>query len=138
MGDNNSNYNDLLKRARSGLPDIVSVRNRFEIPNVKGHIQGNKTIISNFPQICGVLRRDLAHVLKYLLKELAAPGEMSGNFLIFKRKLSSVIINQRIRQYANTFVLCSECGKPDTKIIAEKSVFFLKCQACGAKTHIKH
>ena len=131
-------YSKLLKRARSNLPEIVSVRERFEIPVVRGHVQGNKTLISNFSNICSILHRDIAHVLKYLLKELATSGEIANNMLVFKRKLSSAAINQKIRQYANTFVLCTECGKPDTKIMAEKSVHFLKCQACGAKTHIKH
>jgi translation initiation factor 2 subunit 2 len=132
------NYDELLKRARGLLPEIVTMRDRFEIPLVKGHIQGNKTVITNFPKISSTLRRDQAHILKYLLKELATPGEMNGTFLTFKRKLSSSIINQKVRQYTNIFVLCPECGKPDTKIITEKSIFFLKCQACGAKTHIKY
>ena len=131
-------YVDLLKRARDNLPELVNVRDRFEIPLIRGHVEGNKTIISNFNQICSTLRRDQSHLLKFLLKELATPGEVVNNFLIFKRKLSSAVINQKVRQYANTFVLCSDCGKPDTKIVAEKSVSFLKCQACGSKTHIKH
>lgn len=131
-------YKKLLARGRKALPEIVTLRERFEVPKVKGHIQGNKTLISNFLQICGTLHRDQAHLLKYLLKELATPGEISNSILIFKRKLSSSAINQKIRQYALIFVLCPECGKPDTKIMTEKSVSFLKCQACGAKHHIKH
>ena len=128
----------MLKRAQTDLPDVVSVRNRFEIPKVKGHVEGNKTVITNFSQISGTLHRDQAHLLKFLLKELAAPGDFRNSLLIFKRKLSSNAINEKIRTYANKYVLCPECGKPDTKIITEKSIFFLKCQACGNKAHIKH
>lgn len=130
-------YEKLLKRAYDNLPEIVSVRERFEIPKVKGHLQGNKTIISNYLQICGVLHRESSHVLKYLLKELAARGEIRGNLLVFNRKISSQEINQKIRQYANLFVLCYDCGKPDTKIIMEGKISFLKCQACGTKQHLK-
>ena len=75
---------------------------------------------------------------QYLLNELATSGEIKNNNLIFNSKLSSANINKKLRQYANTFVLCSECGKPDTKIITEKNISFLKCLACGAKNHIKY
>jgi len=73
-----------------------------------------------------------------VLKELATSGEVKDNLLIFKTKLSANAINQKIRQYANIFVLCQDCGKPDTKIMDEKNVLFLKCQACGSKHHIKY
>lgn len=130
-------YNKLLKRAHDNLPEIVSVRERFEIPKVRGHLQGNKTIISNFQQIYGTIQRDQAHLLKYLLKELATSGEMKQTLLVFNSKIPSKNINQKIRQYANLFVLCYDCGKPDTKILLENGISFLKCQACGAKHHIK-
>jgi translation initiation factor 2 subunit 2 len=133
----NMAYEDLLKRARNNMPEIISVRDRFEIPKVKGHIQGNKTIINNFLQICSIFHREVPHVLKFLLKELATSGEIRNSLLIFNRKLSAEAINNKIRQYANLFVLCSECGKPDTKIITEDNISLLKCQACGAKQHIK-
>ena len=131
-------YEKLLTKARKSLPDLVSIRERFEIPGIRGHLQGNRTMISNFSQVCTTLRRDQAHLLKYLLKELATSGEIKNGRLIFNRKLSSLAINNKVRQYANVFVFCSECGKPDTKLITEKNISFLKCQACGAKHHIKH
>ena len=40
-------YVTLLKKARNELPESIMNKDRFEIPNVKGHIQGNNTIISN-------------------------------------------------------------------------------------------
>ncbi|MCB9358541.1 translation initiation factor IF-2 subunit beta [Candidatus Woesearchaeota archaeon] len=131
-------YTQLLKRAREGLPEIVSVRERFEVPKVKGHLQGNRTVISNFSMICSTLRRQPQHILKYLLKELATSGEIKNNLLVFNRKLSSLAINQKVRQYTNMYVLCTECGKPDTKILIEGNISYLKCQACGAKHHIKN
>jgi len=131
-------YTNMLKKARENLPEVVFVKERFEIPNVKGHIQGNKTIISNFLQIASILRREPEHLLKYVLKELAAPGEIkkSGS-VMFGTKLSALRVNEKIKQYALEFVLCSECGKPDTKIEREGSLVFLKCTACGARHHIK-
>ena len=131
-------YKELLKKAREKLPESVFEKKRFEIPKIVGHIQGNRTILSNFLQIADILRRKHEHLLKYILKELATPGEIkkSGSIII-GTKVSAPRINEKIRQYANEFVLCQECGKPDTKIEKEGNFTFLKCQACGARHSIK-
>ncbi len=130
-------YEKLLDKARKELPEAVFTAERFEVPKVKGHIEGNKTVISNFNQIVTTLRRDIQQVMKFILKELATPGEMRRSNLILGRKISASMINEKINKYARTFVLCSECGKPDTKILKEGNVSFLKCLACGAKHPIK-
>ena len=62
-------YAKLLDRAYKDMPESVLEKERFEIPKVRGHLEGNKTIISNFTQIISVLRRTEEHLLKYLLKE---------------------------------------------------------------------
>ena len=130
-------YEQLLTRARENLPESVFEKERFEIPKVRGHIEGNKTVISNFGQIAETLRRRPEHLLKYVLKELAAPGLMRGGLLVLGTKIAASRINEKIRQYAHEFVLCSDCGKPDTEIIAEKDFSFLKCSACGSKNPVK-
>lgn len=127
-------YEESLKKARKELPTtIVTSKERFEIPTVTGHVEGNKTIITNFIQICNIFSRETAQLLKYLQKELATPAVIDNQRLIFGRKLNSNFINQKIEQFAKNFVLCKECGKPDTKLIKEGRFLFLKCTACGAK-----
>ncbi|MBC8444439.1 translation initiation factor IF-2 subunit beta [Candidatus Woesearchaeota archaeon] len=130
-------YEKMLKEGIKDLPKDLIKKERFEIPKVKGHIQGNSTVISNFNQIIGVLGRTQEHVLKYLLKELATPGEITKSALIFRRKVSSSSINDKITKYAEKYVICSECGKPDTKMIKEQNVNFIRCMACGSKHLIK-
>ncbi len=127
----------MLKKARDEMPESVFESERFEIPKVTGHIQGNKTIISNFLVIANTLGRSPEHLLKYILKELATPGTLRGNNLILGAKVPASRINEKIRKYATEFVLCPECGKPDTKIIKEGDVTYMRCQACGAKHPVK-
>ena len=130
-------YEKLLERARSKLPEQSKSSDRFEIPPVKGHLQGNKTVITNFIQICDVFRRDPSHVLKYLLRELASSGYLDDTRLILGRKLNSALINAKIQRYAEDFVLCRECKKPDTTLFKEERVLMIKCAACGAKHTVK-
>ena len=131
-------YKKMLGDVRKNLPEAVFLKERFEVPKALGHMQGNRTIISNFLQIASTLRRDVNHLLKYVLKELATPGEIKkSGALILGTKVPASRINDKIRQYANEFVLCLECGKPDTKIEKEGELTYMKCTACGAKNIVK-
>ncbi len=126
-------YEKMLDEGRDELPEEILKTERFEIPKVLGHIQGNKTVISNFHQIAGTLRRPVNHLLKYILKELATPGTLTDKALIIGRKVSASMINEKISKYADYYVACRECKKFDTKMEKEGDIVFLKCSVCGAK-----
>jgi translation initiation factor 2 subunit 2 len=126
-------YEKLLKEAKKKLPKVSEKKERFDIPKIKGHIQGNRTVLSNFTQIAQYLGRNPEHVLKYILKELATPGEIKKTGTIIGSKVSASRINEKIISYAEKYVLCKECGKPDTKLEKEHNIIYVKCMACGAR-----
>ena len=130
-------YKQMLEDGISAIPKEAVVTQRFEIPKVTGHVQGNKTVITNFSQIIGFLRREKEHFLKFLLKELATPGVFDGPRLVLGRKVSASLINQKIQRYAELFVLCSSCGKPDTQIISKDGATYVRCAACGVQNTVK-
>jgi len=57
-------YESLLKRAYSKMKVVSKGAERFEIPKIEGHIEGKKTILTNFSQIVSYLRRNPEHFLK--------------------------------------------------------------------------
>ena len=130
-------YEKLLKKAYKEIPQSESTGERFDIPKASGHIQGSKTVINNFSGICSTLRRDQLHLLKYLQRELATPAIIEGPRLVLGRKLPSSLINEKIKQYTEIFVLCPECKKPDTQLKKEDRITTIKCSACGAKHPIR-
>lgn len=130
-------YKKLLDEAYGKIKSIDNSGERFEIPKVEGHFEGKKTILTNFFQIGTHLRRNLEHFQKFMLKELAASGQKEGDRLILNIKVPSSKINEKIEQYAKEFVLCKECGKPDTEIIKEDRINFIHCLACGAKHPVR-
>lgn len=130
-------YETLLKKVYSSLPEVAQSDVRFEVPKVTGHVQGNRTIINNFHQIADTLRRKPEHLLKYILKELATPGELKKNGVIIGTKIPASRINEKIEKYVENYVLCSECKKPDTQLLKDGGFTFIKCQACGAKHTVK-
>ena len=125
-------YKELLKKAKKELPEVKESSERFKIPKVKGHIQGSKTIVNNFVQIANTLRREPAHFLKYVLKELATPGVINKNSLLMGARIPASRINEKIAQYAELYVFCRLCKKPDTKLIKSGNLTKIKCTACGA------
>jgi len=129
-------YESMLERGKKSLPEISMATERFVVPKIAGHLEGNKTVISNFFQIASVIGRNPDHLLKYISREMAAKGEYKKQLLIFNTKLPSAKMNEKIEQYVDTYVICKECGKPDTKLVKEGSVVFIRCQACGAKHSI--
>lgn len=130
-------YKKMLEKARKNLPKKILETERFEIPAVKGHIQGNKTIINNFNQVASALHRKPEHLLKFILKELATPGELKTTGLLLGRRISSEQINEKIKKYVEEFVVCKECKKPDTKLLNEEGIVSMKCMVCGAKHPVR-
>ncbi|MBW2970934.1 translation initiation factor IF-2 subunit beta [Candidatus Woesearchaeota archaeon] len=130
-------YEQMLKKAKQDLPETTKSTERFEVPNIRGHVQGNRTILSNFSQIAAVLRRSQEHMLKFILKELATPGDIKKKAVIIGRKVSASMVNEKIQKYVKEYVLCKECGKPDTKLTKENRIEFMKCTACGARYPIR-
>src|SRR3989344_619861 len=130
-------YEQLLDKAVEELPETIAGAERFNIEKVKGHIEGNKTVIINLKKIAKDIGRDENHLLKYLLRELATPGKFAGERTIFGTKVPAISINKKIKKYVSEFVFCSECGKPETKLIEEKEINNLRCLACGVKKPVK-
>lgn len=133
---NEQNYEALLEEAYKNIKPVESKIDRFEVPKVEGHIEGTKTIITNFKQICSYIRRDPENLVKFLLKELAVPGSIKGDRLVLTRNISSKMVNEKLALYVQQYVICKECKKPDTEIRKEGEFNFIHCLACGAKKSI--
>jgi len=130
-------YEKLLDEAYKEVKQKDTASSRFEIPKAQGHFEGKKTILTNFFQVASHIRRKPEHFQKFLLKELATSGQTEGDRLVLNNKIPSAKINQKIEQYTKEFVLCKECGKPDTEIVKEDRLNFVHCLACGAKHSVR-
>ena len=131
-------YERLLDEARDSLPSNLFDGARFEMPKIKAITVGNKTIIKNFREIVNIFRRDENHLVKFLLGEMATSGNIEGAQAVFQGKFAQPFIQDKLQKYADSFVLCPECKKPDTKIDKEGRIYFLRCEACGAKHPIRN
>ncbi|MEM2103881.1 MAG: translation initiation factor IF-2 subunit beta [Candidatus Bathyarchaeia archaeon] len=130
-------YEALLKRARSQMPETSLKRERLEIPRLQYSVVGMRTAIHNFKEVTEVLNRDPQHVLKFLTGELATAAVVQESRVIFQGKFPRETLERLLQRYLETFVTCPVCKRPDTKIVKEKRLSFLVCAACGAKSSIR-
>ena len=134
-----TDYKELLDEAYKKVKPVKASEkyDRFEIPKCEGRVEGNKTIITNFGKIAEYLRRKREHFAKFLMRELAASGNIESDSLVLNRKLQSGKINEKIEDYIKEFVVCRECKKPDTELSKEGRFMFVHCLACGAKHSVR-
>lgn len=131
-------YEKLLNRAIEKLSHRTILRKeRFEIPKVSVTREGVRTILRNLTQISKTLNRSEDHIYKYIVKSLGTAGFVDNGRLILQGKFSEEEIQKEIDEYVKIFVLCKECNAPDTELIKEERVTFLRCLACGAKQPVK-
>lgn len=130
-------YMELLDRALTQLPSDIEQKDRFELIEPSSSVMGNRTILHNLKEICDKLRREREQLLTYLSKELATSGSLDGTTAVFQGRFGRSTIKRLIERYAQDFVFCEICHKPDTKLVKEGRYTFLVCEACGAKSSAK-
>lgn len=128
-------YDEMLDQALEEAPDIDGTSERFEVPDPELRQEGNATVFENFQAICDRLSRDEDHVMKFLQDEVGTSGHIDESG---RARLTGEFRQGRIADaidaYTEEFVLCPECGLPDTKIEREQGATLLKCEACGARS----
>jgi len=133
-----TDYEELLRRAHSQLPPEVFKHERFEVPKPRSYNVGMRTIIANYKEICETLNRDPQHLLRFLSREMATAGALDkAGRAIFQGKFRNDTLERLIRHYTGEFVVCPICKRPDTKIVKERRLSFLVCEACGARSSIR-
>ncbi|MFO7619536.1 MAG: translation initiation factor IF-2 subunit beta [Thermoplasmata archaeon] len=130
-------YEALLKRAKANLPEHTNDGERFQILEPDLFIEGKTTVFRNFVDIAESFRRDPEAILAYLLRELGTAGNLDGRRAILKSKLGVEQVKTRLKSYLTAYVLCSECGKPDSKLVKDGRTLILECEACGAHRPVK-
>jgi translation initiation factor 2 subunit 2 len=128
-------YDDSLERALEETPDIDGESARFEVPDAEVRQEGNVSVYENFQATVDRLDREPEAVMRFLQDELGTSGHidesgrarLTGSFR--ERRLDDAI-----DAYTDEYVICPECGLPDTRLEREQGALLLRCEACGARS----
>jgi len=129
-------YKTMLDRAYGELPEHVDSYERWTVPRPDVRRAGRRTVIMNFKAIADELRRAPEHLLKFLSGEMATLPRFDGTRAIFQGNFKYDSISNLLDVYANKYVICPVCKRPDTRVVREKRLWFLQCEACGARSSI--
>ncbi|MHB8605713.1 MAG: translation initiation factor IF-2 subunit beta [Thermoplasmatota archaeon] len=132
-------YSALLKRAREKVPSVVGTGERFVMPPADIIQEGKQTIVRNFRELLEKMNRTPDHTVPILLREIGIAGtyEKENGRLILQGKVADRTIIDRLEKYLTTYVICGECGRPDTHLVKEERTTIVKCDACGAHRPVK-
>lgn len=127
-----TSYNELLKRVQSKTQSQRIDDDRFKVPKAEIFYEGNTTVLKNFDKIIDAINREADHVLKFLLGSVGTAGDAEGGRLVFQGKIPIKTIQDRLTEYIDTYVICSECKRPDTHLLKKERTILIRCDACGA------
>ena len=129
-------YKTMLDRAYGELPEQVDTYERWTVPRPDVRKVGRRTVIMNFKEIADEFRRDPEHLLKFLSGEMATLPRFDGTRAIFQGVFKYDSIRNLLEVYTRRYVVCPVCKRPDTRVVREKRLWFLQCDACGARSSI--
>ena len=128
-------YEEQLDRALEASPDIEGSGSRFSLPEPNVRQEGNATVYENFRPTLDALDREDTHVMKYLQNELGTSADIDERGrLRLTGEFRTSRVREATKEYAEGYVLCSECGLPDTRLERENGARILRCEACGARS----
>lgn len=130
-------YEDLLKRGKERTEDLSGSEERFGYPDPETFKEGTTTVFRNFSEVASALNRDEKHLLKFLNQQLGTAGKKQGERVVFQGDFSANEVAERLQSYVNEYVICSECMRPDTRLVKVNRTQMLKCDACGARMSVK-
>jgi translation initiation factor 2 subunit 2 len=130
-------YDDYLDRAIEESPDERGSVSRFSIPDPDVRAEGNVTVFENFQDTVDRLGREATHVMKFLQTEVGTSASIDdAGRLRLTGSFRADRIAEALAEYADAFVLCPECGLPDTKLETENGTEIRRCEACGARSPV--
>jgi len=125
-------YEEMLDRVYSSVKVKVAKSERFEPPSVRSFIIGSRTVITNFKEICEKLNRPPEEMARFFLREMATGGGVEDQRLILVGRFEERQLNSALQFYVRRYVFCPVCSSPDTVLVREKKLLYLRCLACGA------
>lgn len=98
-----------------------------------------QTQVSNLQDVAQALRVETCYILKYWEYELGVStveSEMGERYTL-SGHFPAAVLQAKLDQFIEKFVLCDRCKYPDIKLVGKKGRLCSKCTACGASLVIE-
>merc|ERR1712045_97416 len=122
----------------AGTTPVDDPSYRYKMPLVYGKVEGRgngiKTVIPNISEVSLSLHRDAGEVNKFFGCELGAQTSFNvkDDRAVVNGSHTDAALQAMIHKYVEGFVLCPQCGLPETKYKIKGGCIYHNCAACGA------
>lgn len=123
----------------AGTSPVDDPEYRYKMPLVYGKIEGRgngiKTVVPNITDVAMSLHRDAGEVNKFFGCELGAQTTYSAETdrAVVNGAHTDTVLQQMMHRYIQGFVICPNCGLPETVYKIKSEIIYHNCAACGAK-----
>jgi translation initiation factor 2 subunit 2 len=114
------------------LPERSTSGERLSVPDATAQPDGAFTRLTNLDKIADTLSREPDHVHSFVQRALGTAGKLEEGVGRYNGRFSGPDFDAALSDYMEEYVLCSECGLPDTRLVRENRTPMLRCDACGA------
>jgi len=129
-------YEELLQRFYTNLGVVEKKKLSVKLPQMLSD-GPRKSILVNFKEICDGLKRPYDHVISFIATELGTEAFMDGRQrLVMRGRWRPANMENVLRRYVQTYVICTVCKSPDTVLEKENRLFFVKCSNCKSRPSV--
>lgn len=103
---------------------------------VEGKGNGIKTVVVNLSSVAQSLARPGSHVIKWFGQDLGAQTNIDppDDRWIINGSHDAEVLQKSLFTFIEKFVLCDDCGNPETDISIKDDIIRKDCKACGARS----
>lgn len=131
-------YEEMLDEALQKLPPIIVSSDRYTLPDIETRYEKNKTYILNIREILYKIKRSAEDFKGDFLRILGIPGRFEKDVLVLNGLINRETLKRKLEEYVRLFIDCEVCKKPETVIIKENNIRYLRCEACGNKKILRY
>ncbi|KAH7826217.1 Eukaryotic translation initiation factor 2 subunit 2 [Monocercomonoides exilis] len=124
---------EILQREHPELVQSRETKSTLHLKSLNLQYAGRNTIITNFEEICKILRRPMDHVMQFLFTELACKGSLTGeNHLTLRERYHERNVEKTIKEYIKEYIMCKSCKSPHTQLLKNDRTLEIACEECHA------
>ena len=130
--------NRVFSLLRQNNPELSGEKRKFTIVPPQISREGSKkTGFANIVDLSRRMRRPVEHLTQFLLTELGTPGSTDASQrLLIKGRFQQLQIENVLRRYIMEYVTCKTCHSPETLLVKENRLYFLRCESCGSSRSV--
>lgn len=113
---------------------------RYKMPRIQVKVEGKgngiKTVVVNLSTIAQSLARPGGHVIKWFALDLGAQTNMDppDDRWIINGAHDGETLQKSLFIFIEKYVLCDDCGNPETDLVIKDDIVRKDCKACGARS----